>query len=147
MPDQDRRAILYCHGGGFIRKNAANTQLWACYSAYNFNAIYFHVNYGLPPANKAPGGGLNCYAGLKYMIENAAKWNIDPSKIALYGESAGGYLVACVSMELAQRNESHLVKFAWVDMAAVSNHWFERTRQNSTAIEWRDRNGYFNGLK
>ena len=81
------------------------------------------------------------------MIENALKWSIDTSKIAIYGESAGGYLVACVSMELAKRNESSLVKFAWMEMAAVSNHWFDRTSRNSTPIEWRDRKGYFTGLK
>ena len=81
------------------------------------------------------------------MIENARKWSIDASRIGLYGESAGGYIVASVSMELAKQNESHIIKFAWLDMAPVSNHWFERTRKNSNPIEWRDRNNYLNKLK
>ena len=36
LPKDNRRAILYCHHGGFIRKNAEDTQLWAKYSASNF---------------------------------------------------------------------------------------------------------------
>ena len=107
----------------------------ACGHALNFDCTVFNVDYGVAPEVKAPDGGLNCYAATKYVIENAAKFNLDPSRIAIGGESSGGYLTACVSMELAKKNESQLVKFAWMDIPAVSNHWLSRTEENSSETE------------
>ena len=101
----------------------------------------------MAPENKAPGGALNCYAALKYILSNPKKFKIDPKRIAINGESSGGYLVACVSMELAKRDESHLVKFAWLDVAMVSNHWLSRTKENSSEVEWRSLSGQLGPLE
>jgi acetyl esterase len=133
--DTNRPALIYFHGGAFVFNNAYHTAPIACQHALNFDCTVFGVDYGVAPEVKAPTGGLNAYAAVKYIVENAKSFNIDPSRIAIGGESSGGYITACCSMQLAKKNESHLVKFAWLDIAAVSNHWFERTEVNSTWIE------------
>jgi acetyl esterase/lipase len=136
VEDKNRPALIYFHGGAFCFFSAKLSAPWACQVAINANATVFGVDYGVAPEIKAPGGGLNCYAATKYITQNAHIFNVDPKRIAIFGESSGGNMTACCSMELAKRSESHLVKFAWMDIAFVSNHWFSRTKENSSEREW-----------
>jgi acetyl esterase/lipase len=134
--EKKHRALIYFHGGAFCFFNAHLTSPIAAYHAVNLGVTCFGVDYGVAPENKAPGGGLNCYAAVKYILEHAEEFNIDPARLMIGGESSGGNMTACCCMELAKRNESHLVKCAWMDIAFVSNHWFNRTKENSYQIEW-----------
>jgi len=68
-------------------------------------------HYRLAPENKAPAGIMDGYANLKWVIDNADALNIDKNRIAIMGESGGGWITAGVAMMLAERNESHLVRF------------------------------------
>lgn len=131
VEDKNRPALIFFHGGAFVFYDAEKTQPSACHHAVSFGMTVFGVDYGVAPEVKAPDGGKNCYASVKYIVENAAKFNIDPSKIVIGGESAGGCHTAMCCHELAKRNESGLVKFAWMDIAAVSDHWLDRTEKNS----------------
>jgi acetyl esterase/lipase len=147
VEDIDRPALVYFHGGAFCFGNATLNGPWACQHAVNLDVTVFCVDYGMAPENKAPGGALNCYAALKYILSNPKKFKIDPKRVAINGESSGGYLVACVSMELAKRDESHLVKFAWLDVAMLSNHWLTRTKENSSEVEFRSLPGQLGPLQ
>lgn len=85
--------------------------------------IIFNVDYRNAPEAKAPKGILDCYAACKYVIEKANEYNIDTSRLAIIGESGGGYMAAGVAMELAKKNESHLVKVVIVDLPMVFSGW------------------------
>ena len=56
-------------------------------------------------------------------------------------------MVATVCMELANRNESHLIKFAHSDIPAVSNHWYSRTKENSSYVEWPNAPGHICAIR
>jgi len=148
VPDEHRPAFIYFHGGAFVFGDCVRTQPDACFHAVNFNCTSFGVQYGVAPEVKAPDGGLNCYAAVKYISANADKFNIDPSKIAIGGESAGGTHTTMCMYQLAKHGESHLVKFAWDDIGPSSPHWFERTKENSYSwLEWRQAAGQFGPLE
>jgi len=40
---------------------------------------------------------MDCYAGLKYVLEYAEEYNIDKSKIAIWGEGAGALMAVGVA--------------------------------------------------
>ena len=73
-------------------------------------------------------------------LKNPSKNTRTQSKIFIGGESSGGCHTALCSMELAKHNEAGLVKFAWMDIAAVSDHWCVRTMLVS--VRWRGLEGF-----
>ena len=74
-------------------------------------AVVINVEYRLAPEHKAPAGIDDGYAALKWVIANAEDLGIDPTRIAIIGESGGGYITAGVAMRLAERREGGLVRF------------------------------------
>jgi acetyl esterase len=102
---------MYIHGGGAIASDAKSCdhpcQRWADEN----DLVVFNLDYRLAPETPAPGGILDCYAGLKFIIANAEKYGIDPSRVTFTGDSGGGYLSMGLGMELSKRGESGLVPF------------------------------------
>lgn len=129
VEDVNRPAFIFFHGGSWTMYQGM-TKVEACARACMFDCTVFGVDYGMAPETKAPHSGLNCYAAVLHICKNAASFNVDPTRIAMGGESSGGGHTAICSYELAKNNCAHLIKFAWMDIAACSNHWFERTADN-----------------
>ena len=88
--------LVYYHGGGFFFGGAGyHYQLAKQYALETPCKVVF-VQYRLVPKNPHPTPAEDCYAALKWAFENADKWNIDKTKIAVGGDSAGGALAAAV---------------------------------------------------
>jgi len=49
------------------------------------DATVISVEYGNAPEVKAPNGALNCYAALKWVLDNAEQLDIDPEHVAIGG--------------------------------------------------------------
>jgi len=76
-------------------------------------------DYRLAPEDPAPAGIEDAYAVLKDVIANAKTYGVDPKQIMIFGESGGAYIVAGVSILLAERNESHLIKLQFQQIPMV----------------------------
>lgn len=107
-----RAAILHIHGGGMISGRARNMTAFSQTLAAEFDALVVNVDYRLAPETPFPGPVLDNYAALEWMISNAAHLGIDPARVAIMGESAGGGLAAMVALMARDRGKvkpCHLV--------------------------------------
>ena len=89
--------VLY-HGGGFMFNCLDVYDSVHRYIANFGNALVISVDYRFAPENKFPVGLEDCYAGLEWACENAAKYGGDISSLTVCGDSAGGNFAAVVSL-------------------------------------------------
>lgn len=89
------RAGLYeIHGGGFVMGSLDMMDPWCQRVAAEVGAVVVSVGYQLAPEHPFPAAIEDCHAGLVWMAENAAELGVDPARIAIAGQSAGGGLAA-----------------------------------------------------
>jgi acetyl esterase/lipase len=84
--------IYFIHGGGMVMGTLDTDHLTAVMLCETIGAVVVSVDYRLAPENPAPAAIEDCYAGLQWMVANAAELGFDPNRLALYGGSAGGGL-------------------------------------------------------
>ena len=88
--------LVYYHGGGFFFGGAGYHYKLAKRYALEVPCKLVFVQYRLAPKNPHPTPVEDCYAALRWTFENSEKSNIDKTKIAVGGDSAGGALAAAV---------------------------------------------------
>lgn len=100
-----RGAILYIHGGGFIGGDARDNLRALQVLATRLDCMIASVQYRLAPATRFPGALEDNYAALKWLHANAVALGIDPARIAVMGESAGGGHAAMLTIAARDRGE------------------------------------------
>lgn len=98
-----RATALFFHGGGFYLGDLETHDHVCRYLCQQANLIVIAVDYRLAPENKFPAAPEDCYTALVWVAGNARELGIDPSRIALVGDSAGGTLVVSVCLLARQR--------------------------------------------
>ena len=64
---------------------------------------------------------------IKYVSLHAADLGVDPARIAIAGESGGGYICAGAMVQLARHDEAHLVKLAVPIIPMLTDYCFSDT--------------------
>lgn len=100
-----RGAILFIHGGGFIGGDAQEALRSLSALAQRLGCVIVSVQYRLAPATPFPGALEDNYAALKWLHSNAASMGVDPARIAVMGESAGGGHAAMLTIAARDRGE------------------------------------------
>ena len=122
--ERQRPAIIYAHGGGVIACSALTHKKYLSKLALKSNVVIFNVDYRRPPETKCPNNILDFYEVLKYVVNNSENLGIDVSRIAISGESGGGYICFGTMVLLAQKNESDIVKLAMPIIPMVDDDSF-----------------------
>ncbi|MDO7842331.1 alpha/beta hydrolase [Sphingomonas immobilis] len=91
-------AILHIHGGGFVIGAAAMNDAANAARAMRHGAVVVSVEYRLAPETPFPGPIEDCYAALAWLFAEAPALAIDPARIVVTGESAGGGLAAALAL-------------------------------------------------
>lgn len=93
-----RPGILDIHGGGFAIGTAAMDDGLNIAIAHEVDAVVVAVDYRLAPEHPFPIPAQDCYEALVWMANHADELGIDPDRIAVHGDSAGGGLAATVAL-------------------------------------------------
>ena len=128
-------ALIYAHGGGVVAGSASLYKNYLSSLAHDCGVVVFNVDYRLAPETKCPNNVLDFYSVLKYVTENASDLGIDHSRIAIGGESGGGYICFGTMILLARNEESHLVKLAIPNIPMVSDYSFTTDPASMTTEE------------
>ena len=107
----DSPCLIYIHGGGFVLAAAGYHYKNAMRYAKEVGCKVVFVNYRLAPKHPHPVFFEDCYAAMCWAYDNAAKLDIDTSRIGIGGDSAGSTLAVGVCM--MARDRMHPIKFAF----------------------------------
>ena len=97
--------IYHVHGGGYVAGSADSVEFAHRPLAEQLVCVIVSVDYRLAPETPHPGPVEDCYAGLAWTIANAAALNVDPTRLGVMGESAGGGLAAALALLARDRGE------------------------------------------
>jgi acetyl esterase/lipase len=86
-------AVIYVHGGGWF-KGSYKVAPYIDLAKVGYFAA--SIEYRLDDVAKWPAQIEDCKLGVRWLRANAAKYNIDPNRIGVWGDSAGGHLVVCL---------------------------------------------------
>jgi acetyl esterase len=94
----DLAALLYIHGGGFILGDLEMPHPRAVTFAEKLDVVVVTVDYRLAPEHPFPQGLEDCYAALTWVASNGADLHIDPERLGVGGDSAGGCMTAALAL-------------------------------------------------
>lgn len=103
VPTDHMPAIIYFHGGAFMGGTLDVVENACKLFAEKGQSLVVSVDYRLAPEYRFPQGLGDCFDAIKYVYTNAQELNINPKKIVVTGDSAGGnYAAVCAILD---RNE------------------------------------------
>ena len=105
---KDRGAILHIHGGGMVVGTADRAVADKPQLALDHDCVVVSVDYRLAPETPFPGPQEDDYAALLWLAGNAASLGVDPARIVVMGESAGGGLAASLALMTRDRGGASL---------------------------------------
>lgn len=88
--------IVAIHGGAFKMGSATGGDVAAMLEGVNRGYAVVSINYRLSGEATFPAAVNDCKAAIRFIKANAARYNLNADKIAVWGDSAGGNLAAMV---------------------------------------------------
>lgn len=90
--------LIYMHGGGWTKGDIDSSEALAWGLCDASGAMVISVGYRLAPEHVFPAAFNDCQGVLQWAYTHAEDLGIDPGKIVLAGDSAGGNLTAALSV-------------------------------------------------
>jgi acetyl esterase len=95
---EDRPSIVYFHGGGWTIGELDTCDCVCRFLALNTPATVLSVGYRLAPEHPFPAAVDDALAAFRWAAVDNKRLGVDPSRIAVAGDSAGGNLAAAISL-------------------------------------------------
>ena len=96
--DGPRGGIVFFHGSGWVIANIDICDAAVRSLANSTGCVVVSVNYQKAPEHTSPVPFDDCWAATGWVHANASDLGIDPGRLAVAGDSAGGNLAAAVSL-------------------------------------------------
>jgi len=101
----DAPCLVYFHGGGFVMRAAPHHFKLAREYALRADCKVLFADYRLAPKHPFPAAVNDCWMTYFYAVSHASGLGIDPNRIAVGGDSAGGMLAAAVCLMAKDRKK------------------------------------------
>ncbi len=95
-----RPVLVYFHGGGWVIGSVDTHDGTVRAVAAGSGVTVVSVDYRLAPENPFPAAIDDAVAAVRWVVQRAGELDIDPDRLALGGDSAGGNLAAIAAQEL-----------------------------------------------
>ncbi|GAA4552162.1 alpha/beta hydrolase [Amycolatopsis samaneae] len=95
--------LLWIHGGGFVAGLHTQDHRFCAGLARDLGVVVVSVDYRLAPDDPFPAAIDDCVAGWDWFQRVHAEFGVDPARIAVGGQSAGGGLAACLAQRVHDR--------------------------------------------
>lgn len=115
--------LVYFHGGGWTIGDLDTHDVLCRHLAAAAGCAVLSVDYRLGPEHRFPAAVDDCVAAVRWARANAGALGVDPKRIAVGGDSAGGNLAAVVSITERDAGEHlayQLLIYPATDMRAVA---------------------------
>lgn len=96
--------LVYYHGGGWVLGNLNSHDVVCREIASRADMTVISVDYRLGPEHLFPAAVDDSIAAAKWISANAADLGVDPARLAVGGDSAGGNLAAVVCLDARDNN-------------------------------------------
>ena len=93
--------LVYLHGGGMVYGDLDTHDATCRLLAERAGVRVLALDYRLAPEHRYPAGLEDCWAGYQWAVEHAEELGVDPERVAVGGDSAGGYFGAVVAIRAA----------------------------------------------
>jgi acetyl esterase/lipase len=91
-------AVVYLHGGGMLLGSLEAYDRMVANYVSRSGVPMLSVDYRLAPEHPHPTPVEDCYAALEWLVAHVAELGVDPSRVGVMGDSAGGGLAAGVAL-------------------------------------------------
>lgn len=94
--------LFFVHGGGMVFGDLESHDPLCRFLAERADIRVLSIDYRLAPEHPFPAAVDDCWASFQWLSENSARLDVDPERIAVGGDSAGGYLAAVTALRAAE---------------------------------------------
>ncbi|PYE14323.1 acetyl esterase [Williamsia limnetica] len=98
VPTENAPALIWFHGGGMIMGTLDSFDRLARELAEATQSVLVNVDYRLAPEHTYPAANDDAYAVACRVYDKPDEWGIDPNRIGVGGDSAGGGLAAATAL-------------------------------------------------
>ena len=99
-------ALVYFHGGGWVFGSIETHEAFTGFLAKELKAKVFSVDYRLAPEHPYPIPLADCEAAFNWVKDNSSDLGINPNRVSIGGDSAGGNLAASLCVKRKQEELS-----------------------------------------
>jgi acetyl esterase/lipase len=96
--DKPLPTVIFIHGGGWTGGTKEGRDIGGVLPYLNMGMNVVNVEYRLARVAPAPAAVEDCRCALRWVIQHAKEYGIDPNRLVVAGESAGGHLALTTGM-------------------------------------------------